>query len=253
MQQTARSRRRVSPWPLAWALAVGLVIASCARAPIVPDEPPLPPGRMVEVQPGQTVWELAADNGLTVEEIVEVNGLRSADEVAAGQRLFLPAAGEPPTRPSKLSPSQAPAQASATAPALGSGTTETVVGDAPLAWPVDGVVLRDFAGAGRRAFEGLAIAAPAGTPVGAAAAGRVAFVGDQGGRTGLLVVVEHPDDLITLYAHLSSTSVTTGQAVARGDVLGAVGNTGLLGMSPQLEFQVRRGKKPIDPLPLLPP
>ncbi len=219
--------------------ALVAVVAACATVS-PPSEPPLPPGYLVAVRPGQNAWDIAAEAGLPVEEIVEVNGLQSADEVAAGQVLFIPAG----------------------APALGVRSSPAPVPPAPsgggpsLLWPVDGIVLRDFSAGSakdRGGYDGVLIAAPAGTPVCAAAAGQVAFAGTQDTRTGVFVVVNHPGDLVTVYAHLKSTSVSVGQQLQAGDVVGVIGASGLSGVSPRLQFQVRRRKAPVDPLPLLPP
>ncbi|MCC7110286.1 MAG: M23 family metallopeptidase [Deltaproteobacteria bacterium] len=225
----------------AW-LVVGPGAAGCATrgegAPGDRDAPP-PPGRMHVVAAGETVWDLARQSGLSVEEIVEVNGLRSADEIAEGQILFLPAGAAPaidaPTTAERDEPTPAPPSQ----------------GDAPLAWPVDGVVLRGFS-SGKRAHEGLLLAAPAGTAVRAAAAGEVAFVGNEGTTLGLLVIVRHAEDLVSVYGHLDRAEVSTGQAVARGQTLGVVGTTGGV-ETPRLHFQLRRGRTPIDATPMLPP
>ncbi len=210
----------------------------CVTARHEAPDAPAAPGRMHTVAAGETVWDLARESGLTVEEIVEVNGLRSADEVAAGQVLFLPAGGLPAVDAPHFTERAEPLPA---APDDG----------APLTWPADGVVLRAFA-SGKRAFEGLVIAAPAGTAVRAAAAGEVAFVGDERTALGLLVIVKHADDLVSIYGHLGTAAVTAGQRVARGQAIGVVGTSGAA-ESPRLHFQLRRGRTPIDPTPLLPP
>lgn len=197
----------------------------------------MPPGRTVVVQPGDTLRELAADAGLSVAEVVEVNGLDGEDDIVAGQSLFLPAAQAPkPETPTTKTKTPLPPST------------------AKLAWPVDGIVLRDFATttAKKPGYDGLLIGAPAGTAVKAAAAGVVAFAGSQNTATGVFVVVDG-GDLVTVYAHLKSAAVKEGQTVAQGDVLGEIGASGLSGVSPRLQFQVRKNKAPIDPLPLLPP
>lgn len=72
---------------------------------------------------------------------------------------------------------------------------------------------------------GLDFAAPSGTPVFAALAGKVIEVG-WAGAYGNNIVIEHANGLKTRYAHLSATSVSTGDKVTRGQHIGAVGNTG---------------------------
>lgn len=96
---------------------------------------------------------------------------------------------------------------------------------------------------------GIDLAAPAGTPVRAAAAGTVAFSGRRG-AAGNLVEVRHGDGTSTSYAHLQSRRVAVGEKVAAGQVLGAVGSTGR-STGPHLHFTVERAGDTIDPAPLI--
>jgi len=222
-------------------LASLLLVCSCATTPEA-SEPPTPPGRFVEVQPGQTVWELAQESGLTVDEIVEVNGLENAAELAAGQVLFLPASALAP-RPKPPAPAAAlPTPRELPRPPAGDG----------LLWPTDGVVLRAF-GSGKPPYDGVLIAAPSGTPVVAVASGGVAFAGDQGTTLGAFVIIDHGNDLLTITGHLSSVDVKAGDVVSRGQRIGAVGTSGLVGVSPRVHFQLRKNKAPVDPVPELAP
>jgi secretion/DNA translocation related TadE-like protein len=92
--------------------------------------------------------------------------------------------------------------------------------------------------------SGLDFAAEAGTPVLAAAAGRVLAAGPAG-RYGNLVVVDH-GGIVTYYAHLSEVDVTRGQIVGTGRRVGAVGSTGNA-TGPHLHFEVRTGGVAQDP------
>lgn len=102
--------------------------------------------------------------------------------------------------------------------------------------------------------DGLDIAAPLGSPVRAAARGRVAFVGHITGGA-KVVVIAHEDGLVTLYGHLDDTSapppVAAGDIVEAGERIGAVGLTGMT-TGPHLHFIVSRGEEPIDPRVVLP-
>jgi len=97
----------------------------------------------------------------------------------------------------------------------------------------------------RHFHSGVDLAAPAGTPVHAAAAG-VARVVDGPGY-GLHVVVTHDRGTQTLYCHLSAAVVANGQAVTRGELIGLVGSTGL-STGPHLHFEVRVDGAPVEPL-----
>lgn len=104
---------------------------------------------------------------------------------------------------------------------------------------------------GRRRHEGIDIFAPRGTPVIAAAEGRVSRVGNTP-RGGKQVWVQG-DNRSFYYAHLNSTVVKRGDKVSRGQVLGTVGNTGnAITTPPHLHFGVyKRWHGAIDPLPLV--
>jgi murein DD-endopeptidase MepM/ murein hydrolase activator NlpD len=92
-----------------------------------------------------------------------------------------------------------------------------------------------------RAHRGIDYAAPVGTPVRAAGAGRVAFRGTQGGY-GNVVMVMHPGGVETVYGHLShfSPSLFVGKRVQQGELVGYVGMTGLA-TGPHLHYEYRVG------------
>lgn len=97
--------------------------------------------------------------------------------------------------------------------------------------------------------SGVDFAAPTGTPIQAAAGGTVTFAGVQSGY-GNIVIVEHPDGSETRYAHASRIDVKVGQRVAQGELIAAVGATGMA-TGPHLHFEIRRNGEAVDPAPLL--
>jgi murein DD-endopeptidase MepM/ murein hydrolase activator NlpD len=100
---------------------------------------------------------------------------------------------------------------------------------------------------GRRHFHsGADFAAPMGTPVRAAYAGRVLITGWYGGY-GKVVVIDHGDGMSTLYGHLSKVLVGPGQRVAAGHLIGRVGSTGY-STGPHLHYELRRNGRPVSPL-----
>ncbi|MEK9850370.1 MAG: M23 family metallopeptidase, partial [Candidatus Puniceispirillum sp.] len=94
--------------------------------------------------------------------------------------------------------------------------------------------------------DGVNIAAKAGTVVGAAAKGTVAFVGDNIKSFGRLVLIKHDGGIITAYAHLGQVTVREGDIVTAGQPLGTVGSSGRV-TTPQLHFEIRKTRQPIDP------
>lgn len=124
-----------------------------------------------------------------------------------------------------------------------------------MLWPVSGTVTSGFGerrnpmGAGDDFHPGLDIAADSGTPIAAAAAGRVIAAGPGGGY-GNLIVVDNGNGVTTRYGHCSQIFARVGESVAAGQTIGAVGSTGH-STGPHLHFEVRVGDKPVDPQPFL--
>lgn len=98
----------------------------------------------------------------------------------------------------------------------------------------------------QKAHLGIDYAAPTGTPVRTIGDGVVRFAGWQNGY-GNIIEVQHRDNQLTKFAHLSRIDVKTGQKVAQGDFIGAVGSTGL-STGPHLHFEFHVQGIPQDPL-----
>ncbi len=94
--------------------------------------------------------------------------------------------------------------------------------------------------------EGIDLAATKGTPILAAAKGRVAYVGRRTGY-GLVVELDHGYGYLTRYGHTQKVLVREGEDVGRGDVIAVVGQSGWA-TSPHLHYEVHVGGKPVNPL-----
>ena len=86
----------------------------------------------------------------------------------------------------------------------------------------------------------------------AAADGVVAYAGNGIEGFGGLVLIKHGDGMVTAYAHNETLGVARGDAVKRGQVIAKSGATGSVD-EPQLHFEIRRGRTPVDPMKVLGP
>lgn len=155
---------------------------------------------------------------------------RAAAERAEREQARRAASGDtsPPRKPVTV--------ASAAAPQVGG-----------MGWPVSGALLAGYGGTmpDGRSCEGLLIAANAGTPIKAVADGSVVYAEWMTGY-GLLLIVDHGNGYMSLYAHNDALLKDVGAAVKRGDTLATVGSSGGHGR-PALYFELRRNGAPVNP------
>jgi murein DD-endopeptidase MepM/ murein hydrolase activator NlpD len=109
---------------------------------------------------------------------------------------------------------------------------------------------RYFNGKLRNRHNGMDIAAPEGAPVLAAADGKVIDTGDYF-FSGNMIILDHGQGMLSLYAHLQSIEIKQGDAVRAGQRIGAVGATGRV-TGPHLHFSVYLNFVAVDPALLLP-
>jgi peptidoglycan hydrolase-like protein with peptidoglycan-binding domain len=137
----------------------------------------------------------------------------------------------------------------------GPGTLAALRGPIPRSpiWLVAPIRYRigdTFGPRGNGFHPGLDYPAPAGTRVSAAGRGRVVFAGWDSGGYGNLVVIEHPQGVRSMYAHLSRIDVGSGRSVVAGTSVGAVGSTGFA-TGPHLHFELRLRGAALNPLTAL--
>jgi murein DD-endopeptidase MepM/ murein hydrolase activator NlpD len=178
------------------------------------------------VKKGDTGFGIAIEYGVPFEDIATANGLKPDAVLKTGRKLIIPAV-------------IAAAKPAVAAP------------DPTFRRPIDGAVLLGWQ---RRAdgggHEGLDFAAKIGDRVGAAAAGEVIYAGDEPNRFGRLVVIDHGNDWYSAYGHLSRVTVKRGDQVKAGERIGLAGDAGDA-ERPELHFEIRKDRKPVDPAPLL--
>lgn len=134
-------------------------------------------------------------------------------------------------------------------------TQEELLTSIPTYWPVGGrsLVTMEFGPnihpirGGWYMHRGIDIWGPYGTPILAAANGRVVDVGlDQISGYGFYVIIDHAFGFTTRYSHLSRIVVEEGQEVVQGQTIGALGNSGF-STGPHLDFVLTLGDQVIDP------
>ena len=117
-----------------------------------------------------------------------------------------------------------------------------------LTWPIAGKLVHDFGqprGTGAVRWNGVVLAAPRGREVRSIYHGRVIFADWLAGM-GLLVIVDHGENYMSLYGYNEETLKTAGDWVAPGDVIATVGDSGGQAQ-PGLYFEIRQGTKPVNP------
>lgn len=124
----------------------------------------------------------------------------------------------------------------------------------PAIGPITGIYgsQRILNGEPRQPHYGIDIAAPAGTPVRAAADGIVSMVDDHMLLTGKTLILDHGYGLSTTYMHMSAITVTPGQHVKQGEIIGRIGATGRV-TGPHVDWRVNLYQVRLDPALLVPP
>ena len=217
-----------------------------------------------KVERGETAYTIARLYDVSVRSLADWNGLGSDLSVREGQYLLIPVAlpdsgdnrqaAAATTQPGAGSPTPEPPSASrplpendtvpaaepakSSAPDLGSHADRRQQRRAMI-FPVRGDIIRDYA---KGQNDGIDIAASPGTAVKAAAAGVVAAITkDTNGVP--IIVIKHPDNLLTVYSNVDNVTVTKGDSVSRGQKLAEIRREG----TAALHFEVRDGFDSVDP------
>ena len=196
----------------------------------------IPRRRSHTVKDGETGFGIAMDYAVPWAAIATASGLDPKAPVKAGQQLVIPTVARVTISP--IASAAASPSADTAAPKFAS--------------PVPGKVRRAFsATTDDTQHDGIDIVAAQGTAVRASAAGTVIFAGQGPEEYGLTVILFHGGRWTTTYSYLDKITVKDGEEVRAGERIGLVGETGLA-KEPQLHFEIRRNKVPLDPARYLP-
>jgi LysM repeat protein len=223
-------RHRIKPGEHIWRLAkkFGTTVSSLRSTNLLESTFLLPGqailvhnkrGMFYKVKPGETIKSIARRFNVSEEKIIEENNLIPFAEVVPGRLIFIPNASI--YFPEFISP------------AIGRISSKFGLRRHPI-----------FGGI--RFHQGVDITLPYGSYVRSACEGRVIFAGYRGGY-GKLVVIKHPNGMLTYYGHLSKIKVKVGQLVNKRQVIGNVGSSGW-STGPHLHFEIRKVGHPVNPL-----
>ena len=186
------------------------------------------------VRPGQTLWSVAREHGVTAASLARANRLATSAQLRVGQRLRIPLAAV-------VEGSQEP-------PSLAD-----IVLDRPsptplvrFIRPVAGPIVSAFGPRGIAWHGGVDLRAERHDPIHAAAAGMVITSGWERAY-GHVVKIWHPEDLMTVYAHNLENLVKVGDWVEQGQVIATVGSTGR-STAPHLHFEIRLAGRKYNPV-----
>ena len=191
------------------------------------------------ISKGDTLASVAKKYRADAQDIASYNGLSVDATLALGDTVIVP--------DGEIEIVQAAPAKSKTKTTKGRGTSRLL--DSYTYSTPSGFLVRPLVGGtktqGLHGHNGIDIGAAPGTPVLAAASGRVlvAKLGGYNGGYGNMIIIAHDNGVQTVYGHLRDVYVTQGQEVNQGQTIGEVGNTGK-STGPHLHFEVRGAKNP---------
>ena len=230
----------------------------------------LPTAKFHTVCKGDTLYNISKRYNVDVTTLSKLNNLQAPYTLSIGQRLAIPGSvggssdsyTPEPVKTTQKSSSfsfwkPAPKKTTSSSSTVKKTTTAKPASPSKyrknkFAWPLKGTIVSKYGTIGKgRNNDGINIKATLGAAVKAADSGRVAYAGNELKGFGNLILIKHDDGWITAYAHNDRLFVKKGQRVRKGEKIAAAGSTGSVN-SPLLHFEIRSGKKALNPLNYLP-
>lgn len=234
----------------------------------------IPGGRYHRVGKGETGIAISRGYGVEWTRIAQLNQLEEPYVLREGQRLLLPSrkevasmtaderasafrldiedliTGSEPALATRGTPKPPVMTPKAVAPTVAVAEPPRFTGR--FDWPVRGPILRGFGRySGGQQNDGINIGIERGSAITAAADGVVAYVGQDIPAYGTLILLRHGDGWLSAYGYADSITVSRGQKVVRGQTIAKSGASPYSG-EPQLHFEIRNGRKPVNPMVYLP-
>ncbi len=230
-----------------------------------------------DVAPGETFDGICEVYGINKASVARINNILDRSAVKAGDAIYIPGADSrrsavaasrhdveerpvksrlvpaSPEATKKIVPKKSGKPERKEPPKQGSSENSAVSSSGKLKflWPLKGKLILKFVGKGDQVHDGIDIASTFAAPVRASAPGRVIYSGSDIKGYGNMVILKHKGSYSTVYAHNSENKVKKGSFVKAGDIIALVGKSGRIN-TPALHFEIRKGKKALNPISLLP-
>lgn len=209
----------------------------------------VPAARTHVVAKGDTGYSISRLHGVDLSALMRMNRIGRPYRLRVGQVLRLPRQTRAPVAVAQRR-SASPARASS--PRKPAPPPPPPRSGAGFAWPAHGKVISAYGPkAGGLHNDGINIRLESGTPVRAADAGTVVYVGNELKGFGNLVLIRHTGGWVSAYGHNQAVLVGRGEQVRRGQTISRAGATGSV-KEPQLHFELRKGSRAVDPKQYLP-
>ncbi len=226
------------------------------------------------VKKGDTLYSIAWNYGLDYRQVATLNKIKAPYHIKVGQKLRLESSSSPSTtpKPVKIQTFAPPKKPKESVPSLTPKTIDTSIEPEEIppvtpaetdsttlntgkksgilwAWPSrKGRLIQCFSCNGLN--KGIDLAGNEGSPILAAAAGKVVYAGNGLRGYGEMLIIKHSDEFLSAYAHNQRLFVKEGQSVKIGQIIAFMGNTECKQVL--LHFEIRQNGKPVDPLNYLP-
>jgi len=232
------------------------------------------------VSKGQTLYSISKTYDVDEQYLARINQISDPTRLRVGERIYIPGANQVLSVPVTVVPDivdptpvkkQPLSQPSVSRPIVSKPASKPVIiankppvippvaptsrpaatiDKGKLIWPVRGSVVKKF-DSRTGGSKGVEIAIAADTPVASAAAGKVIYSGDGIAGYGNLIIIRHDDTMFTVYGYNRKNLVDVGAFVSKGEKI-ALAGAPPSGGKVRLYFEIRLGKKPVDPIIYLP-
>ncbi len=208
----------------------------------------IPLNQMHTITKGETLYSISRYYETTVFALAKYNSIKNVNNIKVGNELIIPKISKKINKIKKKNWDSSFKKKNI------KKNKNVILQDkqnSKFIWPVKGKLLSKY-GKSKEGFynDGINIDSKIGTKVISSQAGKVIYCGNEIPGYGNLILIKHSKNWITAYAHLNEVFTEKGKNVNKGEMIGSVGNTGNV-RSPQLHFEIRKGKESVNPLNLL--